>query len=173
MIVITMDVVTFIDSKVRQMRTIDRLYRQARESEAMWWGATMGAATLAGKLAEVRVKLDARSNAFDEALAHQITALCDRDAYRALAETLIIEIMDASKPRRLSSPSAHKERARLLEDTHQASWKRIVDKTSSDPNVLLTDRAKAISKKISRERVRGYFEAVAKTGPGGCCEGLN
>ena len=140
----------------------DRLKSQAASAEAMWLGATIGAAGLAGKLEEVRSRLDSRSKAYDEALAYQISALCDRDAYKTLAEALMKEMMDASKAGRLLIPGSHRELARLLQDAHMESWKRIVEKTRQNKKLRFTVEAEEISRKVSRAKVKGYLDALSK-----------
>lgn len=151
-------------SDKKDMKFFDNNAARAADAEAMWLGATVGAAKVAGKLVSAEEALAAAETSLDAAMAAQLTLLSDRDAYRKLAEVMVEELKDPTKARRFSDPNADSERATLLEETHRMSWKEHVEQAKQIPNFALTPKAVEMSKQRSRKKVLGYREQMASTG---------
>ncbi len=97
-------------------------------------------------------------------MARQLEVFADRDAYKALAHAIILELMNPEMPRRYSLPDAHTERAQLLDHVNRQSWDARNARAKASHDEVITPQVIALSVPMVETKRATYAKEAKEMG---------
>lgn len=121
-------------------------------------------AFLIGERDGLKESLDTIATSRSLEIAQLVSVSADRDAYKALLETILYELNHPEEGKRFSEANANDARAKLLKEVHRHSFEESLHNPPSSTLDGVGPKTTASARRFSEEKVEGYAEASNRIG---------